>query len=1236
MTMVANVEVTDGNAYRRGILTAKGGDKHISTNVLFDTGSVHNLIPISHSIILQTEMYPLSRPMHLSGAFDKDKGNATIKCTHYITLDIEFDLKDGGNVTLHEVKFIVVPEKCQFAVILGINTMKNRKILTGYRLGIMHEDQLRVFALTAQVEITPQGQNKTTGNNIYWIDHPYGTEAVLAPGGNDEALYRISGRTLELPPDLNVHGRDALIMQRENKWGDLRGIEIVQNTENILKITHNTEGEDIDYSKVNISPNLSKYQKEQVQAVIKEYGSIFSKGGYDIGDCDSMFYRVDTTTDRPQPARPINLPHEARTVVHLEIKKLVQAGILEQDNDVRVITSSFIPIKKPGGRGWRIVNDLRSANAVVLADNYQLPRIDDLLAKMTNHKFYCTVDCTKGFYSLRLLKSQRKLFTCADPVTGLTYSYLKLPMGSKNSPQHFQKAVFELLLRNLPPRYVSAYIDDITIYHDSFEKLIELLKQLFSNFKAANFKINLLKCSFFYSEVVVFGFRVGVNGTGITHEKSAAFADIKRPETGKSLSQTLGKFGYYRGTIIGYSNLTAPLIRLQKDKKIDWNQENIQAWDNLINGLRKAVDLAKPDFTQLFILETDASSVAIGAVLKQEQTINGKIVPKIIGVFSAKLSRTELSWECSNRELLAVYRSVCHFRSYLYGRRFRIRSDSRVVVLLLSAKMAQVEIFGAISPSYRYLRYLSEFDFEIVHTSGALKSFLLCDLLSRLNLDQEVQRTFVMGRNNRDALCYFKNLKSGKLDKVVDHQVVQVNQITQNDIPIGAEEARGQVRLAQAEENWKEHTKDLISREKSEYKIDKEGNVVDQHGFLIVRPGSEHELLPELHIHGEGVPGLIQRLSEYRLTMKGKYRIINKFIKGCDTCAMSSKLREPKFKDKTMYKLTDIGQLVSLDVFHIGNIKVLLMLDLYSKYASFTIVPNESGAALRDGICDLILRYGVVKAIKTDNAAGFTSMTVKLLCQLFNITHTTSIPRNSRGQGSVENLVNYYQSYLRALRGPEENKDITVMLSIITLKWNTSPKKTLTGYSGTRYSPFEVVFGRNCRLLSQAPTFDAEKLDSLPNKLRKVYYELKEIQKQLEEQANSRLTKMEKDTTREENTRFTISDIVKIKSYRRPGEPKKFFRPWSNSNFRVVEILDFANSLLLEKCENHRNVRPNRIRCHMRQAKLVRRKAKEDNEGSPKPTFSPRPIEDKTEEVAIHLDEPRYALRKRAPVDYRE
>lgn len=81
-----------------------------------------------------------------------------------------------------------------------------------------------------------------------------------------------------------------------------------------------------------------------------------------------------------------------------------------------------------------------------------------------------------------------------------------------------------------------------------------------------------------------------------------------------------------------------------------------------------------------FILETDASSVGIGAVLSQEQ--NGE--ERVLAYASRTLSKSEQNYCVTRRELLAVVHFVKHFNHYLYGQTFTIRTDHASLKWLLN------------------------------------------------------------------------------------------------------------------------------------------------------------------------------------------------------------------------------------------------------------------------------------------------------------------------------------------------------------------------------------------------------------------------------------------------------------------------------------------------------------------------------------------------------------------------
>ena len=81
--------------------------------------------------------------------------------------------------------------------------------------------------------------------------------------------------------------------------------------------------------------------------------------------------------------------------------------------------------------------------------------------------------------------------------------------------------------------------------------------------------------------------------------------------------------------------------------------------------------LAFPIPGNSFLLTTDASSVAIGAVL--EQVIHG--LPRPLGFFSRRLLKAERNYSTFDRELLAVHQAVRHFRHFLEGNTFTIQTD---------------------------------------------------------------------------------------------------------------------------------------------------------------------------------------------------------------------------------------------------------------------------------------------------------------------------------------------------------------------------------------------------------------------------------------------------------------------------------------------------------------------------------------------------------------------------------
>ncbi|KAL1122261.1 hypothetical protein AAG570_003666 [Ranatra chinensis] len=102
----------------------------------------------------------------------------------------------------------------------------------------------------------------------------------------------------------------------------------------------------------------------------------------------------------------------------------------------------------------------------------------------------------------------------------------------------------------------------------------------------------------------------------------------------------------------------------------------VDKFNGIKQALMRAPVLRYPDFTRQFVLTTDASGVAVGAVLSQVE--NGEDRP--VAYASRKLTDAETRYPAIERELLGVVWGVQQFRPYLWGRRFKVRTDHKPLV----------------------------------------------------------------------------------------------------------------------------------------------------------------------------------------------------------------------------------------------------------------------------------------------------------------------------------------------------------------------------------------------------------------------------------------------------------------------------------------------------------------------------------------------------------------------------
>src|SRR5918912_4024639 len=104
----------------------------------------------------------------------------------------------------------------------------------------------------------------------------------------------------------------------------------------------------------------------------------------------------------------------------------------------------------------------------------------------------------------------------------------------------------------------------------------------------------------------------------------------------------------------------------------NWGEKQEKAFKLLKEKLIEAPVLIYPDFEKEFILYTDASTIALGAILHQKGD-DGK--EHVIAYENKTLSKAEQNYSITELECLAVIWAIEKFDYYLQGNKFKVVTD---------------------------------------------------------------------------------------------------------------------------------------------------------------------------------------------------------------------------------------------------------------------------------------------------------------------------------------------------------------------------------------------------------------------------------------------------------------------------------------------------------------------------------------------------------------------------------
>ena len=296
-----------------------------------------------------------------------------------------------------------------------------------------------------------------------------------------------------------------------------------------------------------------------------------------------------------------------------------------------------------------------------------------------------------------------------------------MPFSVRSAANTFQW-MMDRVLSGLP--HVFVYLDDILVASYTLEDHVKDLKAVLERLREFDLIINPDKCLFCRESVEFLGHTVDGSGISPLQKHTDAIAAFATPSSKLELQRFLGLLNFYRQFLPGVANLLKPLtdaLRGPARAELVWTPDCDSAFSAAKSCLTTKMQLAHPNPAAALSVAVDASSSHVGAALQQSAG-PGRFLP--LAFFSRKLSTAQCKYSTFDRELLAAFSAVRHWRDLLEGRPFQLFTDHKP----LPAALKRVSQPWS-ARQQRQLSYLSEFNMEFVHLPG--KQNVVADAMSR-------------------------------------------------------------------------------------------------------------------------------------------------------------------------------------------------------------------------------------------------------------------------------------------------------------------------------------------------------------------------------------------------------------------------------------------------------------------------------------------------------------------------
>lgn len=969
--------------------------------------------------------------------------------------------------------------------------------------------------------------------------------------------------------------------------------------------------------------HLNKEERWSIESLCAKFSDIFYLTNDKITTTELYKHTISLKeSTEPIFTKQYRLPYSQKSEVDNQITKMLEDGTIEPAKSDWSSPILLVPKKSTNGdKKWRLVVDYRKLNNVIQNDKFPLPNITEILDSLAGSIYYTHLDLYQGYYSVTLDPKSRKYTAFASG----QYQMTRLPMGLKTSPSAFSR-MMNIAMSGLNHEKCLLYLDDLVVFGRNLNEHNKNLLDVFTRLREVNLKLNPAKCNFLKKEIIYLGHCV--SGDGILPDPSKIEV-VKNYPVPTNLDETrrfVAFTNYYRRFIPQFAEIVYPLNKLcRKNVTFNWDSKCQNAFEKLKECMISPPILQYPDFSEenQFVLHTDASGYALGAILSNS---NGKPV----AYASRSLNKGEKNYPTIEKELLAIVWGVKHFRPYLYGRSFKVVTDHRPLLYLFNMKDPSSRLI-------KFRLALEEYDFCVEYLKGtdnaaadALSRLTLHDLkemnerIIQVMTRQQYRKIQEMKERELDDIVSInerpdqpnvvethikpKECVELRMINVKDYEnIMKKNLITEENNIFAYVSSKQTIYINPAsrsqwtradfvrelgkfckllkideiylikEANNKSFVEKLIKEVKENKKWTGPRFCVLNSVERIEDKDDKRCILNDFHLlptsgHA-GKRRMLNNIKKYYY-WNGLEKDVTDFVKRCSHCQKQKQttiIKEPMVITTTAKTAFDkiyldiVGPLEKDD----NNYNYILSIQCeLSKFIEvFPLITKSTNEVAKTLVNNFILKHGIPKEICTDRGTEFMSAVMKEVCDLLHIKKLNSTAYHHQTIGSLENSHKHLGSFLR-IQTDNHPETWSSWLPYWSFAYNTSV------HSETKFTPFELVYGKRCNLPTNLckqvqPLYNS---DHYPYELR---FRLQVSQKEARENLiQSKIIRKNKYDVYTNSVKYKENDLILVKNETGSKLDSLYLGP-----YKVVK--DESPNVIIEKDGKLDSIHKNRTKLYL-------------------------------------------------------